>query len=114
DCSGEYLPHPIQKKSPTGASTEGSVSPSQYIRTMEYLQLPVGVIQMCCIEPGPSISAIVKTVCALMTTLGLIFHPFPRSRAACEPVPAVACAPPPFAPLKFSGLIERVRAFDSR
>src|SRR5580692_2543680 len=57
---GEYLPQPIAKKSPTGTSTEGSVSLSQYIRRMVRRQLPVGVIQICWISPEPSISASVK------------------------------------------------------
>src|SRR5665213_1453128 len=49
-----------------------------------------------------------------MTTLGLIFHVWPRSRAGPEPVPVVAMPPLPFSPLKFSGLIDRVLASDKR
>src|ERR1700754_2024375 len=81
---------------------------------MEFLQLPVGVIQICCTEPGPSISATVNVVPALITTLGLSFHPCPRSRAAPSPVPFVAMPPFPFAPLKFSGLIDLLLASDIR
>jgi hypothetical protein len=44
----------------------------------------------------------------LTSTLGLIFHPGPRSRAQSAPVPSVARAPPPTEPSKFSGLMERV------
>src|SRR5215217_7128520 len=46
--------------------------------------------------------------------LGEIFHPCPSSRAATAPVPSVAMPPAPFAPSKFSGLIERVTAVESR
>src|ERR1700754_670158 len=81
---------------------------------MEFLQLPVGVIQICCTEPGPSISATVNVVPALITTLGLIFHPCPSSRAAPSPVPFLAIPPFPFAPLKFSGLIDLVLASEIR
>src|SRR5882757_395059 len=81
---------------------------------MEKRQLPVGVIQICWIEPDPSISATVNVVLAFITTLGLTFHPCPRSRDAPCPVPVVALPPAPLAPLKFSGLIERVLASESR
>src|SRR5471030_2164333 len=64
--------------------------------------------------PGPSISAIVYVVCFFMTTLGLIFHVWPKSRAGPAPVPVVAIPPLPFSPLKFSGLIDRVWASDKR
>jgi len=64
--------------------------------------------------PGPSISASVKVSLASICTDGEIFHPWPSSRAACAPVPSVAMPPLPFSPVKFSGLIERVLAFDSR
>src|SRR6056297_315949 len=47
-------------------------------------------------------------------TLGLSFHPSPRSRAACAPVPSVARAPAFFSPEKFSGLMLRLRASESR
>ena len=47
-------------------------------------------------------------------TDGEIFQPGPRSRAAAAPVPVVARPPCPLAPLKFSGLIERVLAPDRR
>src|SRR5690348_9135527 len=68
---------------------------------------------MCWIAPGPAISAIVKVCPALITTEGDTFQPLPRSRAALAPVPSVACPPAPLAPVKFSGLIDRVFAFDS-
>src|SRR6185312_1330013 len=83
------------------------------MRRIDQRQLPVGVIQICWIEPGPSISAIVKVALDLMTTEGLIFQPWPSSRAAPDPVPFVAIPPAPLAPLKFSGLIERLCALDN-
>src|SRR5580658_1696890 len=72
---GAYLPQPIAKKSPTGTSTEGSASPSQYIRRIERRQLPVGVIQMCSISPAPLMSASVKVWPGSIRIDGLIFHP---------------------------------------
>src|SRR5690349_19610651 len=45
---------------------------------------------------------------------GDTFQPCPSSRAALAPVPSVAMPPLPGSPLKFSGLMERVTAFDSR
>src|SRR5579859_5429296 len=51
---------------------------------------------------------------ALMSTEGETFHPLPRSRAAALPVPSVAIPPLPFSPVKFSGLIERDLASESR
>ena len=42
-----YSLYALQKKSPTGHSTEGSFSSSQYILRMEKRQFPVGVIQIC-------------------------------------------------------------------
>ena len=45
---------------------------------------------------------------------GDIFQPWPRPRAGLAPVPSVAMPPLPFSPVKFSGLIERVLAEDSR
>src|SRR4029077_7056871 len=109
-----YLPQPMAKKSPSGTSTDGSLSSSQYMRRMEKRQLPVGVIQMCWIAPGPLISATVYVVPAAMSTDGLIFQPFPRFRAAFAPVPSAAVPPLPFSPVGFSGLMESVLAFDSR
>ena len=76
--------------------------------------MPVGVIQMCWIAPGPLMSASVNTCFGSMRTDGEIFQPRPRSRAACAPVPSVAMPPRPFSPVKFSGLIERVFALDRR
>ncbi len=106
---------PLQKKSPTGASTEGVLSPSQYMRTITRRQKSGNsVSQICWIAPGPSISATVNVVCAGMLTLGDTFHPWPSSRATCAPVPSVAMPPLPFSPVKFSALIERVLARDRR
>src|SRR5215469_5486056 len=79
---GAYLLHPMAKKSPTGTSTEGSFSSSQYMRRMEKRQFPVGVIHMCSMRPGPFISASLKVVPGLITTKGFTFQPCPKSRAA--------------------------------
>src|SRR5438876_12144703 len=49
-----------------------------------------------------------------MRTEGETFHFCPSSRAAFLPVPSVAIPPLPFSPVRFSGLIERVFAFESR
>src|SRR5512133_1212564 len=91
------------------------------MRRIENLQLPVGVIQICWIAPGPSISAIVNVSPGLILTYGFTFQPCPRSRAALYAfavfglsLSAGSAIPPlPFSPLKFSGLIERVLASDS-
>src|SRR3982750_1786005 len=64
--------------------------------------------------PLPSISARVADAPGAILMLGETFHPCPRSRAASAPVPSVAMPPPPLAPLKFSGLIERVCALEIR
>jgi hypothetical protein len=45
---------------------------------------------------------------------GDTFQPRPSERAGDAPVPSVARPPPPTAPSKFSGLIDRDCAFDSR
>jgi hypothetical protein len=45
---------------------------------------------------------------------GDIFQPGPSSRAARAPVPSVDRQAWPFSPVKFSGLIERLRACDTR
>ena len=39
-------------------------------------QLPVGVIHICWIAPGPSMSAIVNVSPGLMMINGFTFHPF--------------------------------------
>jgi hypothetical protein len=80
------------------------------------LTIPIeaGVIQICWITPEPLISPIVNVDFAGIRTDGEIFQPRPNSRAAFLPVPSVAMAALPFSPVKFSGLIERVLAFDSR
>src|SRR5271154_2902432 len=73
-----------------------------------------GVIQICWIAPGPSIAP--KAICwpGSMRTDGEIFQPRPRPRAWMAPVPSVAIPPPPFSPVKFSGLIERDLASERR
>src|SRR5437867_7337346 len=111
---GAYFAQPIAKKSPTGTSTEGSFSSSQYIRRIENLQFPVGVIQICCISPDPLISARVKVFPGSITTKGLTFQPCPKSRAAWDAVPCTAAPPLPFSPVRFSGPIENVLAFERR
>jgi len=45
---------------------------------------------------------------------GEIFQPRPRSRAHSAPRPSVAMPALPFSPVKFSGLMERVTAFERR
>jgi hypothetical protein len=49
-----------------------------------------------------------------MTTEGETFQPCPNSRAGPLPVPSVAMPAFPFSPLKFSGLMDRDFASDSR
>src|SRR5271154_92487 len=114
DVMGAYFPQPMAKKSPTGTSTEGSVSSSQYIRKMEKGQVPVGVIQKWCTEPGQLISPRVSFFPGSITIKGFTFHPRPRSRAALEATPSAAVPPFPFSPLKFSGLMENDFASDVR
>src|SRR5690554_4350077 len=88
---------------------------------MENRQFPVGVIQICWMAPGPSISAMVNVSPGLIVTNGFTFHPCPRSRAGTEAFAVlrgalgsgVAIPPFPFSPVKFSGLIERVSASES-
>src|SRR5665647_757369 len=84
------------------------------MRRISFRQLPVGVIQICLMQPEFSMRASVKVVLDLITTLGLSFHPLPSSLAGPAPVPVVALPPSPFAPVKFSGLIERDTALDKR
>src|SRR5215831_18238517 len=84
------------------------------MRRMLLRQRPVGVIQICWIAPEPSISARTRRSPAAIRIDGEIFQVRPKSRAALAPVPSVAMPPAPFSPLKFSGLIERVCADDSR
>ena len=76
--------------------------------------MPVGVIQICWMAPEPWMSASVKVFPASICTDGEIFQPCPSSRAACAPVPSVAIPPLPFSPVKFSGLIDRDFALESR
>src|SRR5580693_6450630 len=65
------------------------------------------VSQRCVMSAGPSMAANSNVVCPPMSTLGEIFHPVPRCAAEAAPVPSTARAPPPLAPSKFSGLIDR-------
>src|SRR6202167_3195708 len=65
------------------------------------------VSQMCVMSAGPVMSVSSNMVCPWMSTLGEIFQPGPRCAAAAAPVPSVARPPPPLAPSKFSGLIDR-------
>src|SRR5581483_2614327 len=81
---------------------------------IDFRQLPVGVIQICVMQPDSLMSAIVKVVCAWMRTDGEIFHPRPSSLAACAPVPCVAAAALPFSPVGFSGVTARDFASDRR
>jgi hypothetical protein len=107
----------LAKKSPAGHSTLGCSWSSQYMRMIEWRHLPsASVIQICWIAPGPSISARVKVSPGSMKIDGLIFQPCPRPPALAysAPVPSVAMPPLPLAPSKFSGLIERDFASDSR
>src|SRR6185369_15847910 len=73
-----------------------------------------GVSQICWIAPGPVISASVNVDLAGTRTKGETFHPWPRSRAAPFAAPSVDMPALPFSPLKFSGPIDRVLAFESR
>src|SRR5437016_817392 len=77
------------------------------MRRMLDRHLPVGVIQMCWIAPGPAMLQSVKVFPGSIRTLGEIFQPTPSSRAAFLPVPSVAMPALPFSPVKFSGLIDR-------
>src|SRR6266850_3255576 len=65
-------------------------------------------------QPGPLISPITNVLFDLITTDGDSFQPRPKSRAAFLPVPSVAMPALPFSPVKFSGLIERDLAFETR
>ena len=71
---------------------------------------------MCWMAPGPVMSATVKVSPAGMRTKGFTFQPLPRSRAAALALPSSSShmAPAPLAPLRFSGLMDRETAFDSR
>ena len=70
--------------------------------------------QICWTAPGPVISARVKVDLAGTRTKGETFQPWPRSRAAPLAAPSVDMPALPFSPLKFSGPMERVLAFDIR
>ena len=115
ELSRQRSDQPAPKKSPSGVSTDGVVSPSQYIRSTALRQNPgKAVIQICWIAPGPWISATVNVWCGSIRTEGDTFQPRPRSFAATAPVPSVAMPPAPLAPVKFSALIERDFARDRR
>src|SRR5579862_4486561 len=73
-----------------------------------------GVSQICWMDPGPVISAIVKVDFAGTRTNGDTFQPWPRSRAAPRAGPSVDMPALPFSPVKFSGPIERVLALETR
>jgi hypothetical protein len=81
---------------------------------MEKRKCPAGVIHIYCIAPGPVISASTAVSPALMLMKGLIFNPCPSPAADFESVPSTAMPPLPFLPVIFSGLIDRITAFDSR
>src|SRR4030095_6328659 len=83
---------------------------------MEYLQLPVGVIQICCIATGPAVPGIVYVSLYLMVTNGFTFQPWPNSLAALCALPfsRVAIPPLPGSPVGFSGLIDLVVALLNR
>ena len=86
-----------------------------------HLHTPVGVIQICWIAPGPSISAMVMVSLGLMTIKGFTFQVWPRSRAAQDALfslrvlgrAGLAIPPLPFSPVMFSGDMERDSAFES-
>ena len=103
-------PQPHAKKSPTGHSTAGCGSSSQYMRRIWLRQLPVGVSQMCWIAPEPSMSASTNVSCGAIDDRRRDLPSRPSSRPGPAPVPSVAIPPRPFSPVKFSGLIERVSA----
>src|SRR5260370_37308016 len=73
-----------------------------------------GVSHICWIAPGPVISAMVKVDLAGTCTKGDTFQPWPRSRAAPLAGPSVDMPALPFSPVKFSGPMERVLAFERR
>src|ERR1017187_5083119 len=65
-------------------------------------------------QPGPLISPRVNVLPASIRTEGDTFQPLPSSRDAPLPVPSVAIPALPFSPVKFSGLIDRDCAFETR
>src|SRR5437773_1929565 len=100
-------PCPIPKKSPNGASTQGVLDPSQYIRITTSLSgfgpgrysLPGGgsVIQMCLMHPAPVMSASTVVFPAGKDIAGRPFRVGPRLLEACPPLP--------FSPVGFSAVI---------
>src|SRR4030042_5787188 len=92
------------------------------MRRIAKRHLPAGVIQICWIAPGPSIAAIVKVSPGFIRTYGFTFQPCPRARAALAALATFglslssrrAMPALPFSPVKFSGLIDRVFASESR
>ena len=82
---------------------------------MEYRQLPVGVIQICCIAPGPVISAMVYVSLDLMSQMDLLSIPvliLLQHSVHCHF--QVAIPPLPGSPVGFSGLIDLVFALLKR
>src|ERR1700687_3941710 len=75
-------------------------------------QSPVGLIQICAIAPAPAMSASTFTSPGSITMYGETFHPRPSLRAGLLTGAGGAIAPWPFSPVGFSGLIERLSAFD--
>src|SRR5712692_601396 len=73
---------------------------------------PVGVIQICAIAPAPAMSASTFTSPGSITMYGETFQPRPSLRAGLLTGSGTAIAPLPFSPVGFSGLIERLSAFD--
>jgi len=65
-------------------------------------------------HPGPAISANVTVVLAWTRMAGDTFQPRPNSRVAALPSPSVAMPPWPFSPVRFSGLIDRDCAGETR
>ena len=78
-------------------------------------QWPVGVIQICWIAPGPVDVGQRERLARLDADGGRDLPALAEvARAALRRCPRWPCRALPFSPVKFSGLIERVFAFDSR
>src|SRR5260370_12214590 len=75
-------------------------------------QSPVGVIEIAAIGPAPAMSARTFPSPGSITMYGETFHPRPSLRAGLFAGSGEAIAPLPFSPVGFSGLIERLSAFD--
>ena len=72
------------------------------------------VIQMWVIRPEDAIEPSSNVWWPAISTEGETFQPIPSSRAGEAPDPSVARPPPPFDPVKFSGLIDQVCTSRSR